>query len=279
LGRVRDIEETGNMASTIRLLILLVIAVGLHQFPGVRNLEQAVLDLPGISNTVHAATDVLDKRPEVAVLLIGNSRTFYNDMPAMVGKMADSAHDKFRYRIAMYALGGASLQDHWRDPKVHELLREKWDYVVLQGGSSEQINATMESSFHIYGSELATLVKSGGAKPVFFVAWRCLPGYYPELRNVSPQAFYYAIQNSYYQVAHATGAASVNVGKGWERVLEGSTMPLFVDGNHPNMRGSYLTALMFYRFFSGDDLKNVTWMPDGVTPEDAAILKIAALEQ
>jgi hypothetical protein len=33
---------------------------------------------------------------------------------------------------------------------------------------------------------------------------------------------------------------------------------------------------MFYRFFSGDDLKHVTYVPDGISATDATLLKTAA---
>jgi hypothetical protein len=266
------------MAATIRILFVLAIAFGLHQIPSVQAFEQTVLELPAVADSIQAARDSVDKRPRVAVLFIGNSRTFYNNMPAMVRRIADSADSKYNYHVAMYATGGASLKNHWEDPKVQELLKQKWDYVVLQGGSSEQINPTMQSSFYTYGSALVTLIKTNGARPVLFVAWRCLPDYYPQLYDVSPQAFYYQIQNSYYQVARATGAASVNVGKTWEKLLAASAAPLYVDGNHPNIRGSYLTALMFYRFLSNDDPRKVTYVPYGITPEDATMLKTAAQE-
>lgn len=41
--------------------------------------------------------DWLDRRPVQRILFLGHSLTYYNDMPAMVAKMADSAGSPIRY--------------------------------------------------------------------------------------------------------------------------------------------------------------------------------------
>ncbi len=41
-------------------------------------------------------------------------------------------------------------------------------------------------------------------------------------------------------------------------------MPLYEDGNHPTVYGSYLSALMIYGFISGGDVTQVTYRPAGV---------------
>jgi len=79
------------------------------------------------------------------------------------------------------------------------------------------------------------------------------------------------------ELAQATGASMVNVGKVWEELRRAAPkMPLHSDDNHPSIYGSYLCALMFYHFFSRDDLNNVTYVPDGISRADADLLKTAA---
>ena len=235
----------------------------------------AAVNLPQTKAFYSEILDRFDNRPAVSVLFLGNSRTYYNDMPYMVRKIADSAHSPKKYLITIYARGGARLEDLWNSSAVQDLLTQKWDYVVLQGGSSEQANDTMNASFQMYGAKLVSASKAAGAVPVLLVAWKCSDDYYPQLKSIAPY-FYDMIQASYSNLAQTSGAASVNVGRVWEKLRVASPEPLMMDGNHPTLRASYLVALMFYHFFSDDDLTHVTYVPDGVSPDDANMIKNAA---
>ena len=266
------------MGIVARILIAAVLLSGLYQLPLIHRFGQYVLDAPPVTAVANRLSNAMDGRPETTVLFIGDSRTLYNEMPGMVRGIADSAHDPHKYVITTYAQPGRSLKDHWEDPHVHELLKRKWDFVVLQGASTEQANTAMEALFYTYASGLAAQARSNGAKPVLLVAWRPSLGNDPRSREPNPQVFYARIQASYASVARATGAAEINVGRTWEKVLAQSAEPLMVDGNHPTVRGSYLVALMCYRFFSHADLSAVTYVPYGLREEDASVLKLAAME-
>jgi hypothetical protein len=41
-------------------------------------------------------------------------------------------------------------------------------------------------------------------------------------------------------------------------------LPLYEDGNHPTVYGSYLSALMIYGFISETGVRTVAYRPDGV---------------
>jgi hypothetical protein len=49
------------------------------------------------------AEDNFDSRPARAILILGNSRTSFNDMPDMIRAMADSAHDPQKLEITLDA--------------------------------------------------------------------------------------------------------------------------------------------------------------------------------
>jgi len=76
-------------------------------------------------------------RPDtIRVLFIGNSFTYYNDMPQMLEAMAASRNGPV-IRTTMVASGGATLEDHWRDTAARSLLqRGRWDWVVLNEQST-----------------------------------------------------------------------------------------------------------------------------------------------
>ena len=75
----------------------------------------------------------LDRRPVQRLLFLGHSLTYYNDIPAMVAKMADSADSPIRYEITMSAFPNAGLDNHWNNRRTRELLAQGgWDRVIAQ---------------------------------------------------------------------------------------------------------------------------------------------------
>jgi len=125
-----------------------------------------------LAHAVQSVTDRFDRRPEHAILFIGNSRTFYHDMPFMMRKLADSAGSPERYKIVVHAPGGATLEDHWNTPSVHGLLKQKWRNVIIQAQSSEHVNEADDASFHLYGAKLINEARIGGSIPLLYVTWR-----------------------------------------------------------------------------------------------------------
>src|SRR4051812_32486983 len=72
------------------------------------------------------------------ILFIGNSFTYYNNMPLIVKAFADSA--ALPVVTGMHAPGGVSVGDisqgsmaHMNNPVLYNLIRsKKWDFVVIQ---------------------------------------------------------------------------------------------------------------------------------------------------
>ncbi len=225
--------------------------------------------------------DAFDSRPALTILFIGNSRTYENNMPRMLREIADSAGNRQRYAITMHAIGGVSFEDHWNNAEVHALLGHKWDYVVFQGRSNEQITANANASFLEYGGKLIELAKLNHSVPVLFVTWRYADAdntyfYFPAFKH----EMHDLIQANYLKLANATGAQVVNVGKAWADIERQSPgFSLYKDTNHPSVYGSYLSALMIYEHFSGDDLARVTFVPKGISPKDADFLKLIAQKE
>lgn len=72
----------------------------------------------------------------IKVLFIGNSITYFNNMPFMFDSIA---HAKGKnVQVTVYAPGGTGFVNHAVDPSVFSLFRNSmWDIVVLQPGSGE----------------------------------------------------------------------------------------------------------------------------------------------
>ncbi len=255
------------MLQRIRIIVLSALLVfSVYHIPSVNAQIQQVF---------YGVTDRFDSRPERAILFIGNSRTYYHDMPYMVRKIADSAGAKEKYRVVVHAPGGVRFEDHWNNPAVHKLLKQRWHEVVLQGRSNEQQNNTVNASFHTYGAKLIREAQAAGAVPVLYVTWRYADNFslYKEIPALKTQ-LYDLMQSNSQQLAQATGARIVNVGKAWERLLsQRPTFPLYEDGNHPTVYGSYLAALMLYKYFSGADVSQISYVPRGIKPNEAALIR------
>src|SRR5258708_15088566 len=70
------------------------------------------------------------------VLFLGNSYTYFNNLPAIVSEFARAGH-QCKVDARMVAPGGARLKDLWQKPEAREALdAEKWDYVGLRDQST-----------------------------------------------------------------------------------------------------------------------------------------------
>lgn len=103
---------------------------------------------------VQRLEDVVDRRPATAILLIGNSRTFWHGMPGMLRSIADSASSPTKFEIDMDASGGASFENLWGEQRTQRLLHERWDEIILQGESRGQSSDTLKASFLEFGEKL-----------------------------------------------------------------------------------------------------------------------------
>lgn len=230
--------------------------------------------------------DYFDSRPQENVLFIGNSRTFYHDMPDMVRSIADSAGYPDKLHIVMDAEPGVSLQDHMNNPDTQALLERNWNHVVLQVLSSDQYSAERSGKTWDVAANLIKETQAKGSLPAMFVTWR----YTDQCKNnagmpksavgISPSGFanmHRNIQFQHARLAALTGVDLVNVGLVWEGLQSHpQDFSLYDDCNHPSIYGSYLSALMFYGYFSKREVADVSFKPSEISSEDATALRAAA---
>jgi len=68
---------------------------------------------------------------ELRILFIGNSYTYYNNLPHIFQSLAKSSGHLVK--TGMIAKGGYTLKRHSEDPSVlDKIKRGNWDYVILQ---------------------------------------------------------------------------------------------------------------------------------------------------
>lgn len=215
--------------------------------------------------------DWLDRRPAQRVLFLGDSYTYYNDMPSMVTEIADSAGSDIRYDITVRAFPNATLEGHWNNARTRSLLTEdNWDRIIVQPESYfERLNA--DSVHFNYGSRL--LPPTGTTHRAIVVSWTASDGQYAN-GPVSRVEHFRNIEANSRALASRTGADLIDVAQVWEDVsAEELPFSLYKDGNHPSVEGSYLAALVIYAELTQADVTEVTYVPWGMSGDNAAQLR------
>lgn len=195
------------------------------------------------------------KQDSLRLLFIGNSYTYYNDLPQMVYEIAKTQKKKLAVRSI--TKGGERLRGHLKNEKVREALSEEhWDFVVLQEQSSDPARQSETVIANIYPAarELDSLVHVGSpeAKTVFYMTWGHKYGTTHKIENY-PIAYTYEgmqerIKTTYLEMTYRNNAICAPVGMAWQRVREErADYQLYnQDLSHPSPLGSYLAANVIY---------------------------------
>ncbi|MDX6807060.1 SGNH/GDSL hydrolase family protein [Terrihabitans rhizophilus] len=211
------------------------------------------------------------------VLLIGNSRTFYNDMPAMLPELARSAGDTAPLEVVVEARSGARFATHLRNPEVETLLAQRWTLVVLQPHSAAFSDEAAEAEFLADGRVLAGKAAAGGSPVAVVANWPYAPEHYETRAPGARQAHIARIQAVTRRLADELAARVIDIGTDWERVRAAAPgLSLYSDTNHPSPAGSYLFALAIYAAIPGARPGGVTYAPPGIDAADAARLRALA---
>lgn len=168
------------------------------------------------------------------LLFIGNSLTFWTDIPGRLAKLARGMGKDVVIDSA--AFPAYSLEDHWNDGRATAAIRKGgWDIVILQQGTSAHDEG--REQLLQYSRKYAALIREAGAKPAIYMVWPLVD---------RPRDFPAAIQ-SYRLAAQATDALLIPVGEAWMRVLsKDKRVKLYGDAIHPSSLGSDLIVLTIY---------------------------------
>lgn len=192
------------------------------------------------------------------VLFIGNSLTFYNDMPKIFESIAIKAGFN-NIKVAMHAPGGAYVAytpqgtfAHANNPAVYSLINsEKWDFVVIQDNQGfyvDYVGSFLQDANVIDGHEkLRDAAKANNpcSRVVLFAGWCFKNGYQqsPPIFNTGAEMNTQVYLN--YKFINKTIQEIISpIGMAWNRIIK--EMPSInlwdSDEAHPSYAGSYLTA-------------------------------------
>ena len=106
-------------------------------------------------------------RKRLKILFIGNSHTYFHDLPALTALKAKE--DDYECDVTMLAHGGWYLHQHVKEPDVRFNIRYgQYDYVVLQEHSHpfDDIPGYVEAA-----GTIAAWIREAGSMPVIYGTW------------------------------------------------------------------------------------------------------------
>lgn len=223
---------------------------------------------------------LLSKDKKARVLFIGNSYTYYNDMPKIFESIARAQGADLE--VLSVTKGGYTLEqlaspDNEYGRAVDSLLSgERFDVVFLQEQSRRPV---IDPELFMKGTEALTKkARANRAGVILYQTWGRNKGN-PELYDIARDTREMAekLGASYLRVAGALGCSLSRVGDAFLDVFENHPeVELYApDGSHPNPTGSYLAALCHYAVSYGEDPTLVSY-DHGEGEETARILKEAA---
>jgi len=177
---------------------------------------------------------------ELSILFIGNSHTYFNDMPLLVKRRAEE--EGYTCRVVMQAYPNWFLSQHAKDQSVRfNILYGEYDYVVLQEHAHP---LGPEEEFLDAANELSNMIRQAGSTPVIFECWarKDEPGMQARMNEV------------YRHVAEKTGALLAPVGENWWKYKESRPdLEMYgEDGAHASPAGSDFVAKQIWKTIFDD---------------------------
>ena len=218
-----------------------------------------------------------------SVLFIGNSYTYYNQMPTALFQVI-AEHAGLSLDVESITKGGYTLQQHGdltsvTGEQVAAALdgSKHYDFVILQEQSIRPAGETAEL-FYDAVRTFCGKIRAIGAQPVLYATWGRKTGAKPlEVRGWTNAVMTQRLAASYQAMGDELNVPVAHVGLAFRDVYTGdSGIELYnVDHTHPSYAGSYLAAMTLLAKIFGIDPTTVAY--DGIlSKEGAATLREAA---
>lgn len=232
---------------------------------------------------------------EKKILFIGNSLTYYYDMPKMLEKMMNENSNSI-YTVTQVTFPGIQLQHHISKGVAKLRFEENdWNYVILQHGTlgyyvPQEIEKNILPSIKTFQS----YDKQKTAKFYLFATWVDKEKYpfqmcYPKMlysgkeENFEEKFCSKEFQNrdeekEYLENQYSAIAKEANISSTKHSVMEyvfEKKYPYFNmwdDESHPSKIGSYFNACIFFKVFSSKNLKEIK-ENFNINPSTASIIR------
>lgn len=216
-------------------------------------------------------------------LFLGNSYTYYNNLPSLIQQAATSVGDTFTYDSN--TPGGYRLKGHATNAtSIAKIQAGNWDYVVLQDQSQFPSfpDAQVAAEVYPYATQLSDLIKQHNpcATTTFYMTWGRENGDAGNCGGWPPVCTYEGmddlLRQRYQIMANDNNGITSPVGAVWRYLRTNHpTLDLYSgDGSHPSLTGSYAGAIAFYCSLFRKDPTLITFNST-LSIADATIIKDA----
>jgi Domain of unknown function (DUF4886) len=245
-------------------VVALIVVVAVFAFAVRQRAQDGSFESLGGERQTHARPAAPEPPPENAlrVLFVGNSYTFYNDLPRLVTDLAKAAEVERPLFADSVASGGYTFQKHSEQGRASdEIASEEWDFVVLQE-QSQRLSFSLsqrEEEVYPFARELHAAATRRGAETIFFLTWARQDGDRDNVPRDTFEDMQRRLTEGYTTIARELDAPIAPVGPAW--LLAFARRPgvaLFsTDRSHPDRPGSYLAACVLLHTLYGPDVKLV----------------------
>ena len=197
----------------------------------------------------------------VRILWIGNSFTYYNDVPQMVENMGNE--NGVNIATSRILKGGEKFSGHLSNPELHRLLEKGgWDYVVMQEFSSTPAYSTKFVAEDImpYAAEIDSIAKkfSPDVTTVYYMTWGHKNGNVRQTEyplDDTYESMQDRIFTTYTDMAFENNGTVAPVGVAWKNTRKDHPeIELYIEDNfHPSLAGSYLAASTLFATMANSD--------------------------
>lgn len=256
----RRLRPAGRVASWVVVPLLVFAAVQLAQpiSGAAADIERAVAASDAGNDSADAGSDLLQARIAVVgqalefqfdvnniednglvddarILFIGNSLTYFNDLPLMVQALA--AQSGKTLTADDITAPNFALEDHFLGQTAHAALASGgYQWVVMQQGPSSL--PASQNHLRTWARRFDPLIRAGGARPALFMVWP----------DAAHSASFGDVYDSYSNAALAINGMFIPAGEAWRWAWNLSPgLPLYgPDHFHPSPMGSYAAALSIF---------------------------------
>lgn len=184
------------------------------------------------------------------VLFLGNSHTFFNDMPELFARFAEKTTGE-KPEVVMLAYPGRDLDWHRKEyfAMRFNLMHGGYDYCIIQQAAHPYppIESTLKT-----GAEIIDLCHRCGVKPVVYMTWA--EKRFPENQQ--------KMIDTCEKLASENNALLAPIGSVWQSVQQSRPdIELYhTDGEHAGPYGDFLIAAVFCKLLTGSISDEVSGM-------------------
>jgi hypothetical protein len=224
-----------------------------------------------------------------SVLFLGNSYTYVNNLPTLVAALAHFAGDSLYFDMNApggYTLGWVPTAHVANTTSLGLIAGNRWDFVVLQEQSQIPSIPVLRDSCMFPAVQVlldSALSSDPDTKVMFYLTWgrrfggmQCFTPNYCSTAFADFDQMQDSVTVAIKMISDSLDEPIAPVGEAWRFVINNYGMVLHdADDSHPNLKGSYLAACVFYA--------SIYWKPStgnsfisGLDPDTALILQQAA---